>query len=70
MEANNNSMYNFPSEGGKPIPVASPHTPRSKARKESGYYVESWSSSPLTRETLKRNAEESGKREVIKRIKP
>lgn len=65
MEGNNGNMYNFPSEGSKPIPVASPSTPRSKVRKESGYYVESWSASPLTRETLKRNAEEGSKREVI-----
>ncbi|XP_078379226.1 dixin-like isoform X2 [Oculina patagonica] len=56
-------MYNFPSEGSKPIPMASPSTPRNKVRKESGYYVESWSASPLTRETLKRNAEEGSKRE-------
>ena len=65
MEKHNANMYNFPGEGSKTIPVASPSTPRSKIRKESGYYVESWSSSPLTRETLKRNTEEGNKREVI-----
>lgn len=70
-EGNHDNMYNFPNEAGRPIPVASPNTPRSKInRKESGgYYAESWStSSPLTRETLKRNTEEGSKREVNKRI--
>lgn len=57
-------MYNFPNDSSRPnIPVASPTTARSRFKKESGYYVESWSSSPLTRETLKRNAEDGGKRE-------
>ena len=66
MERNNCDMYNFPNDSSRPnIPVASPTTARSKFKKESGYYVESWSSSPLTRETLKRNAEEGGKREVF-----
>lgn len=66
MERNNYDMYNFPNDSSRPnIPVASPTTARSKFKKESGYYVESWSSSPLTRETLKRNAEEGGKREVL-----
>jgi len=65
VERNNGDMYNFPNDSGRPnIPVASPATARSKFKKETGYYVESWSSSPLTRETLKRNAEEGSKREV------
>ena len=64
MERNNGDMYNFPNDSGRPnIPVASPTIARSKVRKESGYYVDSWSS-PLTREAFKRNAEEGGKREV------
>ena len=61
-------MYNFPNEAGRPVSVASPSSVRGKLKRESGYYAESWSSSPLTRETLKRNAEEGNKREVIKRI--
>lgn len=65
MERNKGDMYNFPNEPSRPnIPVASPTTARSKVRKDVGYYVEGWSASPLTRETLKRNAEEGSKREV------
>lgn len=56
-------MYNFPNEAGRPVSVASPSSARGKLKRESGYYAESWSSSPLTRETLKRNAEEGNKRE-------
>ena len=59
--ANNDNMFNFPTEAGRPSPVASPN-PRSKVKRE-GFH-ESWSAPSLARETLKRNAEEGNKREV------
>ena len=60
---NTNKMHSFPSESGRHSPVSSPNL-KNKLKRDSGYGHDSWPSSPLARETLKRNADEGSHREV------